>query len=358
MANISTKVKAILTPTDYETVVQYLEGKAKSSPGSARTRKSALFRFLAYVQRPTLLEITPQDAMIYFNYLDQCTVTRKNRTNGTVETKLLTKTYKTTQHALIHSFFKHSARNIRRDPCLKMPYYLNPIPDSDEVQFQSNPIITHAQRQRQIDSQEFKIPQLLKILKELYYKAPNSYTKGRHAYFLISVLLTTCGMRISEVVTVKVSDVNLSERFLMTGVEVNARKSNKGGDNPLYFCFPDVVAYLLSGYVKDLRRSGYDGIWLFPGSKGNYVSVRTVQQVFRKIFPDLPVKTHTFRKTFESNHAKNGVPLHFIEVLSNHAISSVVMKHYVQIDIKERRELYDQYFPPQYRPILNWLETL
>ena len=65
-----------------------------------------------------------------------------------------------------------------------------------------------------------------------------------------------------------------------------------------------------------------------------------------------PVRSHAFRRTLETNQIREGAPLHFVELLSNHVIKDIVMKHYNIVPIAERRALFDKYFPKAFAPIL------
>lgn len=53
------------------------------------------------------------------------------------------------------------------------------------------------------------------------------------------------------------------------------------------------------------------------------------------------------------NNIVNALQLHSVEILINHKITYVVMRHYADAPIEVRRENYDIYFPPQYRDILK-----
>ena len=201
---------------------------------------------------------------------------------------------------------------------------------------------------------------MLEILKTLYYSASNKYVRGNKEYFMISLLQTMCGMRISECIATRIADVNLIERFLITARVKGALKNNKTGRKPLYFCFPEEVAYLLNEYIRDLQKRCPNVQWLFPGiDPSRHIHVRSVQDTLANLGIDLLVKTHSFRKTMEYLQAEiNEVPLHFVEMLSNHQITSIVMRHYAEAPFEERRAKYDKYLPPQFQIILSWLKTL
>ncbi|OLS15718.1 MAG: hypothetical protein RBG13Loki_0654 [Promethearchaeota archaeon CR_4] len=348
--NVEAKVKINISDNDWDFITRYLEMWARKSPGSARTRKSAICRLLSYANRGTLMAITSDDVEAYLTTIDRITV-KRGGINQPVRLN-----YKRTQLALLRSFFKAFSRKARRE----LPTYISPVPEGGTYQFSPDPAPSLVEREKALEEQAFTIPQLLRVLQGLYYEVPNQhYNKVPRESFMIGALLTVCGPRISEVCSIALDDVNIKEGYFRTGIADNARKNNSDGATPLYFCFPDVVANLLSIYIRNLKLVYPSTEWLFPSIyPTKHLPTRSYMLTLSKLGLPFPVKTHTFRRTFETFQARNGVPLHYIEVLSNHAITSVVMRHYVQITLSERRALSEKYFPQEYRPIIEWLDSL
>jgi len=348
--NVETKAKNIISDDDWDSITRYLEMWARKSPGSARTRKSAIYRLLSYANRGTLMSITSDDVEAYLTTIDRITVKR----GGINQPVRLS--YKRTQLALLRSFFKVFSRKARRE----LPTYISPVPESGTYQFTPDPAPSLVEREKTLEEQAFTIPQLLRVLQGLYYEIPNQhYNKAPQESFMVGVLLAVCGPRISEAVSIALDDVNIKEAYFRTGIADNARKNNSNGATPLFFSFPDAVANLLSIYIRNLKLVYPSTKWLFPSmNPANHLPTRTFMFKLGKLGLPFQVKTHTFRRTLETFHARNDVPLHYIEVLSNHAISSVVMRHYVQITLRERRALSEKYFPKEYEPIIEWLSSL
>ncbi len=320
----------ILNEKDLESVNLYLDIVGRTGSQTKIGMKSILFQFFKCVNKDNIIDIDESDCFRYFDYLEE---------------KNLKYSSKKTKRSRLNSFFKFYARKMRRTN----PTYYNPIPELNECNFSGDKIISIEQQQKKLKDSIFTIEQLKNILKISKFGHPEKY-------FIAELLLTFCGMRISECVSIRLENINLEERYLMTGIEENCRKSNKHGNNPLYFCFPEEIKPILREYINNLKQNYPDNIWLFKGrnSKG-YISQISFYRFLQTKFS---IKTHTFRKTIETFQLRNKTPLHIVELLSNHVISSVVMKHYNIVSIKERRELYDEYLPTQYQEIISLLKKL
>lgn len=322
----------LLNPDDAMLVQQYILLRGKTGSNMHRNMKSVLFRFILFINKPNLQDITETDVEQYFNYLDsiglKCISKRLNR-------------------AYLNSFFKSFERKTRRTN----PTYYNPIPPMNECHFMNDPVKSIEEITLREKEQIYTIDQLLTVLKEFYFI--------NRRYFIITTLLTFCGMRISECLSIRIENVKLEERYLMTGMEENARKSNRKGDHPLYFCFPEIIANLLNDYILELQLKSPTNIWLFPGND-TYLHYKAYDEFLGRHTFGFPVKSHAFRRTLETFQLNltNRVPLHFVELLSNHVISSVVMKHYNKITLADRLNLYDEYLPKEYQGILAFLHTL
>lgn len=348
-----------LISNDINTLNRFIDSKKTNSTGSAKGYQSAINRFLNFINKSNLQNITMDDAEDYFTYLNNYTIKKKNKKTREMEDtgRKLTLNYKNTQIRLVHSFFEYFTRRIRRTN----PSYFNPIPTSKEFPFSSEITPSIEETNKIIENRCFTPEKIIKILNKLYYTSPRSYLKVDKSYFMIGVLLTFTGARISEIISVKIEDVNTDLRYLRTGLVDNAKKSNKTGKNPLYFCYPDFISYILSEYILDLKEAYPDTIWLFPGrNPENYIAKRSVINVFEKLNFNFPVKSHTFRRSIETYQLNriNNIQLHWVELLSNHSISSTVMKHYNQVSIEERVKLYDECLPKEYNQIIQFLENL
>jgi len=193
---------------------------------------------------------------------------------------------------------------------------------------------------------EYSIDQIIEILKKSY--------AIDEKFYIIKLLMTFCGMRISECLLIRIESVNLKERFLLTGIEEGSRMSNKNGSNPLYFFFPLEVSKIIEQYVKGLEK---DSIWLFSGKniyqrKSSYCRVVTKQKF------EFHFKTQFFRRSLLIFMIDvNYTPLFIAEMLMNHAITSKIKIHHDRLKIEDRRKYYDKYLPKEYLKILDVIKT-
>ena len=106
--------------------------------------------------------------------------------------------------------------------------------------------------------------------------------------------------------------------------------------------------YYLRLYIELLEeKKGKNNIWLFPGQKGQCLTDMGARLIATKIKKhlELPIKWHSFRRTMITARVKMECPLYISELLMNHAPSSVESKSYIKLNLEEKRDLYDKYFP-------------
>ena len=198
--------------------------------------------------------------------------------------------------------------------------------------------------------------QLKEVLDYLRNYSLAAFQLSAKGYFSLGLILTFCGCRVSEAVTIKLENLDIEERYFKSGTENSHRKSGE-----VYFCFPKIVATHLSEYVEDLKaRMSPGNVWLFPGNHNGHLGVCTVCSRFGLSGLPFKVKSYTFRHTLETFQLNivNAFPLEHVEILSNHAPKGTVMKNYNIVSIEERRAMADKYIPKEYKKLTEWLETV
>lgn len=124
----------------------------------------------------------------------------------------------------------------------------------------------------------------------------------------------SCGLRVSEVASIKLSDIDSSRMVIM----VNQGKGRK-----------DRLAPLSEKMLEQLRDyySAYNPKeWLFESQMGNsHITTRTLQMVFQKRIYALGISKHitfhSLRHSFATHLLDNGVDLRYIQELLGHASS-------------------------------------
>lgn len=189
---------------------------------------------------------------------------------------------------------------------------------------------------------ERKIPEILTSKEvELFLDQPKCVDeKGFRDHAMLELLYAT-GIRVSELISLNVSDVNLSVGF------VRCRGKEKERIIPLY----QAAIKALQDYVRDIRPrivSDEEEEALFVNMSGERMS----RQGFWKIIKhyqemagiDKDITPHTLRHSFAVHLLQNGADLRAIQEMLGHAdISSTQL--YTQIIKKQLSDIYHKAHP-------------
>jgi integrase/recombinase XerD len=153
-----------------------------------------------------------------------------------------------------------------------------------------------------------------------------------------AVLMTiySAGLRISEVVHLKVTDID-SQRMTI-------RVQQGKGQKDRYTLLSQRTLEVLREYWKEYRPSG----WLFPGKpETEPLSVSSVQRVFEKVVLRAgikkPASVHTLRHSFATHLLEAGTDLYHIQRLLGHTTpkTTVVYLHLSRKDLGSVRSPLD-----------------
>jgi integrase/recombinase XerD len=160
-----------------------------------------------------------------------------------------------------------------------------------------------------------------------------------HEKLLIGLLVT--GIRVSELVNIKVSDVNLDERSI--------RVMGKGYKERVVF-FADWLVPLLKRYLRQNKSE-----WLFPSEMDpdqhvHYVTVeRTLQRIVRRSGISKHVTPHTLRHTFATLSLASGLDIREIQELLGHtSLSSTQI--YTHVDPERLKKKTDEFYRSLFTP--------
>lgn len=153
----------------------------------------------------------------------------------------------------------------------------------------------------------------------------------------------SCGLRVSEVITLKISDLFFEEGFIRV-----LGKGNKERFIPIHSL---AQKYILS-YINDIRihqvpqKNHEDTLFLNRRGKG-----LTRQMVFMmlnetaiKINLKKKISPHTFRHSFATHLLKNGADLRAIQQMLGHE-SITTTEIYVHLDKSYLRDIVETYHP-------------
>lgn len=153
-------------------------------------------------------------------------------------------------------------------------------------------------------------------------------------------LIYSCGLRISEVVTLKVSNVHLKERILIvTG------KGNKERMVP----FGESARKWLDTYLEEVRPFfvGNNIVEeVFLNYKGKGISRKGIWKNFKNYesLSGINAKVHTLRHSFATHLLAGGMDLRSVQELLGHS-DLATTTIYTHIENKQLREVHKKYFP-------------
>jgi site-specific recombinase XerD len=129
---------------------------------------------------------------------------------------------------------------------------------------------------------------------------------------LLIMLVYSSGLRVSEVVSLKKSHIDLTRKVIY----IRSGKGRKDRNSIL----SDRAASLINEYVSVYKIE----YWLFPGMKsGSHLSIRSAQSIFNKAVAKAgiqkDVSIHSLRHAFATHLLENGVDIKYIQELLGHA---------------------------------------
>jgi site-specific recombinase XerD len=129
----------------------------------------------------------------------------------------------------------------------------------------------------------------------------------------IIYLLYSAGLRLSEVINLKISDIDSSRKV----ITIKGAKGKKDRISLL----SDAVLALLREYYKQYKPKE----WLFEGQKGGKYSPKSVQNIFKKALNNSKINknatVHTLRHSFATHLLERGTDLRYIQELLGHSSS-------------------------------------
>ncbi len=148
-------------------------------------------------------------------------------------------------------------------------------------------------------------------------------------------LLYATGLRVSELVQLKKSDVNLEGGFLIA-----SGKRSKERVVPL----GEFSRLALKDYIEKERPKGS---FLFPNRRGGKLTRQAVWKLIRKYARKIEkahVSPHTIRHTFATHLLEGGADLRSVQILLGHEDISTT-QIYTHVDRKRLKEVHKRYHP-------------
>lgn len=166
-------------------------------------------------------------------------------------------------------------------------------------------------------------------------KIIGSITNLKHRAIISTIY--SCGLRISECVNLKLSDIDSSA---MTIKIVSAK-----GRNDRVVMLSEKLLSFLREYVKEFKPKKY----LFEGQNGDKYSTRSIQQIFNRAVEKVRIKkkvsVHSLRHSFASHLLDNGTDIRFIRELLGHKHLSTtqIYTHINPVSVKKIKSPFDSF---------------
>jgi len=161
--------------------------------------------------------------------------------------------------------------------------------------------------------------------------------------FCILELLYGCGLRVSELINLKLSDINQKEHYIK--VEGKGKKVR----------FIPLICYtqeILQNYITNVRSQMYisndntDAV--FVSNRGTPMSrsmiFRIVKTLAKKANIHAEISPHTLRHSFATHLLQNGVDLRFIQDLLGHS-SIATTQIYTHLNTENLRQVISKFHP-------------
>lgn len=148
--------------------------------------------------------------------------------------------------------------------------------------------------------------QLPKVISKKEINSIISNTKNLKHKLIISILYAS-GLRVSEIVNLKRSDINIQNHTLL--VQQGKGKKDR------YTIFAKSLEPLLTDY---LCQTEFTTQYLFEGRKGKY-SIKSVQEILKNASKNKHVTPHMLRHSFATHLLEQGTDIKYIQELLGHS---------------------------------------
>lgn len=165
---------------------------------------------------------------------------------------------------------------------------------------------------------------------------------GKRNHCIIEVLYG-CGLRVSELIDLKISNINFKEQYI---------KVNGKGNKTRFVPLADYTAELLETYIKEVRsvnkiNKKYEDT-LFLNSRGTSMSrvivFLIIKELTDKAGVSKKISPHTFRHSFATHLLQNGADLRYIQEMLGHS-SITTTEIYTHLKTEELRDVILNYHP-------------
>ena len=169
-----------------------------------------------------------------------------------------------------------------------------------------------------------------------------SHPQGERNRTILETMYS-CGLRVSELITLKISDLFFEEGFIRV-----IGKGNKQRFVPIHY---NAQKYILF-YIKDIRnqiqpKKGFEDT-LFLNRRGKGLTRQMIFIILKNLALEIDLKKkispHTLRHSFATHLLKNGADLRAIQQMLGHE-SITTTEVYVHLDKSYLKEVVENFHP-------------
>ena len=169
-----------------------------------------------------------------------------------------------------------------------------------------------------------------------------SHPQGERNRTILETLYS-CGLRVSELITLQISDLFFEEGFVRV-----IGKGNKQRFVPIHYAAQKYI----SSYIKDIRthitpQKGFEDT-VFLNRRGKGLTRQMIFIILKSLSLEIDLKKkispHTLRHSFATHLLKNGADLRAIQQMLGHE-SITTTEVYVHLDKSYLKEVVETYHP-------------
>ncbi len=284
--------------------LEYLKYQKNYSNYTINSYKTDILEYFDYLDREGLnyKEVVYSDIRFYLMYLKE----ERNDTNSSIDRKL----------SALRGFYKYMANeNIIKSNI----FSLVNGPKKDK-----------------------KLPRYFEYneLEELFNACDISTSLGQRDLLILEMLYAT-GVRVGELVNIKVNDINKSERKIIILGKGNKERIVEYGD----YCEEILELYLKDGYIE-LNKNNSE--YLILNKNGGVLTERGVRYLLDKIIKNTSINKnispHMIRHSFATHLLNEGCDLLTVQKLLGHESISATQV-YTHVSTDRLKEVYYNSFP-------------
>ncbi len=284
--------------------LEYLKYQKNYSEYTVISYRNDIVEYLEYISREALdfKDIEYGDIRFYLMYLKE----EKNDNNSSIDRKL----------SALRGFYKYLA---------------------NEKAVKSNPFSLVSGPKK-----EKKLPRYFEYneLEELFNVPDRNDPLGQRDLLLLELLYAT-GVRVGELTSIKVKDIDLSSRSILVLGKGNKERIVTYGD----YCSEAISNYLNDGYIR-LNTLNHE--YLFLNKNGGVLTERGVRYILDQIIKQTSlnknISPHMLRHSFATHLLNEGCDLLTVQKLLGHE-SIKATQIYTHVTTDRLKEVYYSSFP-------------